>query len=102
MKLNTLFLLCLLVSNSTFADDASLGLLLGGIGGDGTSNAALDQMNLNRQRQIQAQKDNLENAKMVFDAYSAAYRNGSITREEMKRHTDEYVSYVQSHPANGN
>lgn len=57
----------------------AIGLFLGGLGGGGTSNVALDFLNKNIERNIDAQKANQETEKNIYGAYQQLYNNDNVT-----------------------
>jgi hypothetical protein len=51
----------------------AIGLILGGLGGKGVNNPAMDFLNKQIDRDIQAQKDRMGQQKTIYDAYSKLY-----------------------------
>lgn len=62
----------------------ALGLILGGIGGKGQNNFALDFLNKNIDRAVDAQKTNADNQKTVWGAYNQVYQNQNVATELAK------------------
>lgn len=62
----------------------ALGLILGGIGGKGQNNFALDFLNKNIDRAVDAQKANADNQKNVWGAYNQVYQNQNVATELAK------------------
>jgi hypothetical protein len=58
--------------------DTGIGLFLGGMGGQGHSNMALDFLNKQIDRNIDAQKENFEHQKTIYGAYKDLYGNQNI------------------------
>lgn len=57
----------------------AIGLILGGLGGGGTSNLALDFLNKEIDRDISAQKENRDNQKTVYGAYQHLYDDENVS-----------------------
>lgn len=56
-----------------------IGLFLGGLGGGGTSNVALDFLNKAIDRDVQSQKDNADQKKTVYGAYQHLYQDENVS-----------------------
>jgi hypothetical protein len=56
----------------------AIGLLLGGIGGRGNGNVAMDFLNKNIDRNIDAQKENAKNQHTIWGAYEHLYGDSTI------------------------
>lgn len=70
-----------------------IGVFLGGLGGQGHSNLALDFLNKNIDRNIQAQKENASNRKTVWGAYHDLYGNENIANNLAKISANDILTH---------
>lgn len=70
-----------------------IGLFLGGLGGQGHSNMALDFLNKNIDRNIQAQRDNVNNQKTVWGAYHDLYGSATIANNLAKVSANDMLTH---------
>jgi hypothetical protein len=68
-----------------------VGLFLGGMGGGGHSNLALDFLNKQIDRNIDAQKENFEHQKNIYGAYLDLYHNENIATALTKANLNDMM-----------